>query len=253
MLKQNLKILIFLTAVFLVVLGVFNFGEIGRVLSYFSISPTQQAGVRIGACTVAATFTDYCVAPLSPVLSWTITEGTQTGYAVQVDNNGAGSCGAAFPSPEVDTGQINSSSTNYTVPGGALAYGTTYYWQVAVLGGSSAWTGWIPHDISFTTPLHQWPTIAFSWDPDTPRAEAEVQFFDESVVYGGAAKQSWLWTFPDGSPATSTQQNPIVFFTSEGNKQVTLRVTDSDGYVCSLTQTVGAEEETIKFEEIIPR
>jgi len=253
MLKKNLKILASLTIIFLVIITIFNLGEIKEVLSYFSILPTQEAGVSIGACTVGATFTDYCSGALSPTLSWAITDGTQTGYAVQVDNDGGPLCDSPFPSPEVDTGLVISDSTSYVVPGGLLSYGTTYYWQVAVRGGSSAWTGWIPHDESFTTPLHQWPSVDFSWDPDSPRAEAEVQFIDGSSVYGGATKQEWSWTFEDGTPATSSEQNPIVFFTSEGDKQVTLQVTDSDGYVCSESKTVTIGASLIKFEEIIPR
>lgn len=253
MLKSNLKMLVFLLAVFFVVLVFFNFGEIGEVLSYFSISPTQEADVSIGACTSGAIFTDYCTAPLSPVLSWTVTEGTQTAYAIQVDNDGAGACASSFPSPEVDTGQIGSSSTSYTVPGGSLNYNTTYYWQVAVMGGSSAWTGWIPHEVSFTTTLHQWPSVNFSWSPSSPRVESEVQFFDESTVYGGATKATFSWTFQDGSPATSSEQNPIVFFTSEGDKIVTFSVTDSDGYICSQSQTVSVGGGIIDFDEIIPK
>lgn len=40
---------------------------------------------------------------------------------------------------------------------------------------------------------------------------------------------SWLWTFQDGNPATSTQQNPTVSFTSHGRKTITLTVGNAQG------------------------
>lgn len=254
MLKNNLKAIVFTLVVFAVVFGFFNWGEIKEVWSYFSVSPTQQAGVSIGACTVGVSFADFCTAPLRPTITWRITNGTQTAYALQVDNNGGGSCGSSFPSPEVDTGQVNSSSLSYTVPNGLLNYGTTYWWQVAARGGSSAWTGWIPHEVAFTTTLHQWPTIDFSWNPEDIRVGTEVQFIDQSTVYGGATKQSWSWVFgDDATPTTSTQQNPVIYYNNNGSYQVTLTVTDSDGYSCSLTKTVDVESSLINWQEIVPR
>ncbi len=53
-----------------------------------------------------------------------------------------------------------------------------------------------------------------------------IQFFDNST---NATVTSWYWTFEDGNPATSTEQNPTVSFTSGGNKTVTLTVTGAQG------------------------
>lgn len=49
-----------------------------------------------------------------------------------------------------------------------------------------------------------------------------VQFTDDSynVVNG------WSWSFPSGSPATSTDQNPIVTYSTPGIYEVTLTATD---------------------------
>lgn len=49
---------------------------------------------------------------------------------------------------------------------------------------------------------------------------------------GGAGSYQWFWTFPDGNPSTSTQQNPQnVVWSSLGVRTVVLRVTDSGGNV----------------------
>lgn len=49
----------------------------------------------------------------------------------------------------------------------------------------------------------------------------EVQFTDNSV---GAT--SWNWTFPGGTPATSTEQNPVVVYNTAGDYDVTLEISD---------------------------
>lgn len=41
----------------------------------------------------------------------------------------------------------------------------------------------------------------------------------------------WSWTFPGGTPSTSTNQNPTVVYNSPGNYDVTLEVTDGSGTV----------------------
>jgi PKD repeat protein len=52
-----------------------------------------------------------------------------------------------------------------------------------------------------------------------------IQFFDES--YNNIT--SWNWTFPNGSPSSSSQQNPVVSYTASGSYDVTLEVTDAIG------------------------
>lgn len=60
-----------------------------------------------------------------------------------------------------------------------------------------------------------------------------VQFFDTS----NGNPVSWEWSFPGGSPSSSTDQNPIVTYSTDGNYDVSLTVTDGDGVVESLVQT----------------
>ena len=52
-----------------------------------------------------------------------------------------------------------------------------------------------------------------------------VNFEDESLF----EPTSWFWTFQGGNPATSTNQNPIVSYTSTGMFDVTLVATNSAG------------------------
>lgn len=54
-----------------------------------------------------------------------------------------------------------------------------------------------------------------------------VHFTDRSVVNAAAA--TWQWTFPGGSPATSSLRNPSVAYTQAGTYSVYLTVSDPSG------------------------
>jgi PKD repeat protein len=59
----------------------------------------------------------------------------------------------------------------------------------------------------------------------------DVQFFDES--YNNIT--SWNWTFPNGTPSSSSVQNPMVSYSGSGLFDVTLEVTDALGNTMSQT------------------
>ncbi|MBP1672344.1 MAG: cell surface protein [Bacteroidetes bacterium] len=63
---------------------------------------------------------------------------------------------------------------------------------------------------------------AFSWQPGNNNNE--IQFLDFSM---GNNIQSWVWSFGDGT--SSTLQNPLHQFSTEGIYQVCLTITSADG------------------------
>lgn len=58
-------------------------------------------------------------------------------------------------------------------------------------------------------------------------------FFDHSAL--AATGATWNWSFPGGTPSSSTLRNPKVIYNSPGQKSVTLTVTDANG---TSTQTL---------------
>ncbi len=52
-----------------------------------------------------------------------------------------------------------------------------------------------------------------------------VQFTD----YSAGSPTSWSWSFPGGSPSTSTQQNPFVAYNTPGTYSVSLTFTNANG------------------------
>jgi len=145
----------------------------------------------------------------------------------------------------------------------AISYGGTYYWRAASKAGTGN-TNWSePPAVgpSFTTPAHAYPYIDFHWVPLHPDANQSVNFYDDSVVYGGASKSSWFWVFPSATPSSSTLQNPTgIQFQSAGPKSVSLTVEDSDGaatadpndFKCTDSKIVQANLPLPKWKEIPP-
>jgi PKD repeat protein len=70
------------------------------------------------------------------------------------------------------------------------------------------------------------PVADFVANPIQVELDSAVQFTDLS---SGGIITSWSWTFEGGTPASSTEQNPKVFYNSLGTFDVTLVVTNVDG------------------------
>jgi len=54
-------------------------------------------------------------------------------------------------------------------------------------------------------------------------------FYFEDYSFLNHQGASWSWTFPTGSPAASTDRNPVVLFTNAGNHLAILTITDQFG------------------------
>lgn len=148
-----------------------------------------------------------------------------------------------------DSGKINSSSNTYAPPVGTFEYNKTYNWQLKVWDNTGRDSGWISGG-SFATLNHQPPAPDFTWVTD-PDDERKLTFIDQSGAFGGASVAGWYWAFPSGSPAESSVSSQTVTFSSTGTKNIGLRVTDSDGYTCSVTKPVGVRKK-FNWKEILP-
>jgi photosystem II stability/assembly factor-like uncharacterized protein len=69
------------------------------------------------------------------------------------------------------------------------------------------------------------PASAFGSSLNISCPGSAVQFSD----YSAGQPTSWNWSFPGGSPSTSTQQNPLVFYNSAGTYPVTLITNNAIG------------------------
>lgn len=69
------------------------------------------------------------------------------------------------------------------------------------------------------------PEPLFEVADDTICLKTSVQYFDKSQRF----PNQWHWSFPGGTPATSTLQNPIVTYDATGNYGATLIATSPEG------------------------
>ncbi len=69
------------------------------------------------------------------------------------------------------------------------------------------------------------PIARFTSDRQQVLLDGEVQFSDRSLN----RPASWSWKFEGGTPATSTERNPIVTYHTPGTYSVELTVTNSNG------------------------
>ncbi|MFH0906648.1 MAG: hypothetical protein V1829_00090 [bacterium] len=205
---------------------------------------------------------NYCSNP-SHYFSWVYSDpddDNESRVQFQVDNNSDFSSreidrdfsGLSNPSPapnsQVATVAVSPSS-------GQITYNTTYYWRVNVWDSRGGASGWVEGS-SFITRPHRYPVVGFSWSPDEPSDEEPTYFTDESVCYNISNSpvvcSDWYWTFPGGDPADTRLRNPMVQFTSDGDKDIILQATNADGNSCSLTKTIGIQIPLPDWKEILP-
>lgn len=83
------------------------------------------------------------------------------------------------------------------------------------------------------------PTADFTVNLQSACVGQSVSFTDLSI----GPPTSWSWTFPNGTPSTSTDPNPQVIYSSPGIYSVTLEVTNSIG---SSTETKSSYIEVVE-------
>ena len=207
---------------------------------------------------------DYCNGntPNNIFLGWQFNDtdpgDSQSAYQIEVtrlsDSTTATGSKVSSTAALIPVQQVNSDLANLGYGSNFIWYDPSesgYTWRVKVWDLKDAESSWSSSD-SFNTTKHQWPSVDFSWSPQEPSQEEDVLFADQSTVYDGAAKSAWSWAFEDGNPASSDEQNPTIQFTSTGDHQVTLQVTDSDGFSCQTSKTVGAQIKLPGWKEILP-
>tara|TARA_R110001606_G_scaffold28325_1_gene89879 strand:- start:3176 stop:4120 length:945 start_codon:yes stop_codon:yes gene_type:complete len=78
-------------------------------------------------------------------------------------------------------------------------------------------------------PVITLPTADFVGAPLAVDQGFSVTYTDLSTDNGGPPITSWSWSFEGGTPATSTQQNPVIQYDTVGQFDSELTVTNADG------------------------
>jgi PKD repeat protein len=83
-------------------------------------------------------------------------------------------------------------------------------------------------------PVTSAPVASFSYSPSSPCSGQTINFTDLSTN----SPTSYTWSFPGGSPATSTLSNPSVTYNTGGNYVATLTSSNSIGQSSPISQTI---------------
>jgi agmatine deiminase len=124
----------------------------------------------------------------------------------------------------------NTSADSYTgsIPGQAQGSEIAYYIHAEDMSGRISEHPYIggpdPHVFTVSLPL-QPPDAQFTANHTSIYAGDSVQFTDLSTN----SPTSWSWSFPGGTPSSSTAQNPSVTYNTPGSYDVTLTVYNSVG------------------------
>lgn len=77
-----------------------------------------------------------------------------------------------------------------------------------------------------------------------------VQFYNHSAMRSEGA--SFMWNFPGGTPASSTEENPLVYYENPGTYDVTITVTDVNGTDSqTLSNFIAFEDQSIDNAELM--
>lgn len=101
-----------------------------------------------------------------------------------------------------------------------LSAGVTYYWRMRSNYGSS----YSAYTFSNSFTMQSAPVASFSGSPTSICAGSDVSFYSSS-----SGITSYSWTFPGGTPSSSTSSSPTVTYNSAGVYSVTLTVSNSLG------------------------
>ncbi len=100
--------------------------------------------------------------------------------------------------------------------------GGTYFVELTAINSCGELTTTIEIEIAAPPTA---PTAGFGADVIMGCAALTVNFSDNS----SSNVEAWDWSFPGGTPSSSTEQNPTVVYNSEGTYDVTLIVTNAVG------------------------
>lgn len=100
----------------------------------------------------------------------------------------------------------------------------TFWYTTEYSNGGWSWRTQIA-SFTFAPPVIVTPVADFSGSPTAVMEGQTVSFTDLSTNN----PTSWSWSFPGGTPATSTEQNPTVTYPALGNYDVSLTATNSAG------------------------
>ena len=119
----------------------------------------------------------------------------------------------------------------------------TFWYTTEYSTGGWNWVTRIA-SFSFSAPTPTPPVANFTADATNISTGGGVNFQDQST----GNPTSWSWSFPGGTPNSSTEQNPTVYYNTAGTYDVSLTVTNSEGNdTKTVTNYITVEDAPISY------
>ena len=149
-----------------------------------------------------------------------------------------------------------------------IDYNKSYHWYVQVWNQADVSSALIQynnnsvadtdHDIdsdsrTFTTYTHEFPVISFTYSPTRVIVGQNINFTNQSTTTAPYEPLVSAWTFANGTPPTATSTDAVSKFDSRGNNQVTLTVTDNNGYQSNTSTSISVETRLPNWQEVKPK
>ncbi|MCC6727395.1 MAG: PKD domain-containing protein, partial [Saprospiraceae bacterium] len=175
----------------------------------------------VGSYDVSLTVTNASGSNSASQTNYITTNTTATaGFTSSVNGNTASftnsSTNATSYSWNFGDGSPASTETNPT-----HAYGNNGTYTVVLSATNACGTVTSSQTVSIVTA----PSAAFTGTPTSGCGPLTVQFTNQS----SSNATSWSWSFPGGTPSSSTEQNPTVVYNTAGTYTVSLTATNSAG------------------------
>ena len=174
-----------------------------------SCGPTAMIALTASNCSINAPLANFSGTPTSGCNSITVN-------FTDLSSNTPTSWSWTF------TGGVPATST---LQNPTIVYSTPGTYNVTLVATNASGSDTRTYSSYITVNSCPPPTAYFYGTPTTLCAGQQVAFFDTSTN----SPTSWSWTFPGGTPATSTLQNPVVTYSAGGVFNVTLTATNAYG------------------------
>jgi len=206
---------------------------------------------------------DFCVNP-TYILNWTYNDDdgdNESKFWLQIDDD------VNFGSPDISREIFNTSfageqnfqsvriNKNPFNDDDQIEYREHYYWRVKVWDDRGGESGWAEGN-EFDTPANAYPYVRFMFPGNNPKVGEVINtVINPSEVYCGN-NPNYSWTAQDANISDPHAKNPTFIFNSAGSKEVTLTVTDSNGFSCDELQQINVDPAatgwSVNWREIIP-
>jgi flagellin-like protein len=200
--------------------------------------------LKIKITATDGTFAEYTTSGLSTVATGTFPGWPISSFTMSTSNPAVGQSVAFTDTSTKGDGTINQWSWNFgdgqtsSVQNPSHSYATLGTKTVTLtVTDSNSRTSTSTHTLVVGD--YASPTASFTWTPTTPATNSPVTFADTSTAGSGTINQ-WSWSFGASSnPSTSTSHTPnSVSYSQNGQKAVTLTVTDSNGKTSTATRQI---------------